>query len=309
MTIDEHVETFAGLPIVNFEPGGALPDVKGQAVRISLDYDAYSSGTRLTDILADLLQAPVAGDLRALIIGPWDYESSNDSAPLVELLTSAASRLPSLEALFLGDITVEEQEISWIQQSDISPLFVAFPRLKVLRVRGATGLEVGSIRHEALEELVFESGGLPRQIVRAVCEAELPNLRHLELWLGDSGYGWDGSVADLAPLLNGRLFPKLRTLGLKDSEIQDQVALAVATSPLLDRLEVLDLSMGVLSDDGARALLSTPGLRKLRRLDIHHHYVSAELCAQLAKMVPEVDASDEQDPGADGEDRYVAVSE
>ena len=44
-----------------------------------------------------------------------------------------ADRLPALEALFLGDITFEQQEISWIQQSDISPLFLAFPRLRVLR--------------------------------------------------------------------------------------------------------------------------------------------------------------------------------
>jgi hypothetical protein len=309
MAIDEHVETFAGRPIVNFEPGGALPDTQGHAVRVSLDYDAFSAGTRLTDVLAELLEARGAGDIRALIIGAWDFESSNDSAPIVELLTSAAGRLPALEALFLGDITVEEQEISWIQQSDISPLFVAFPKLKVLRVRGATGLYVGTIRHEALEELAFESGGLPRQILRAVSEAELPNLKHLELWLGDSSYGWDGSIADLAPLLDGQRFPKLRTLGLKDSEIQDAVAQAVAASPLLDRLEVLDLSMGVLTDDGARALLAAAGLHKLRRLDIHHHYVSEGLVAELAKVVPEVDASDVQDPGATGGDRYVAVAE
>jgi hypothetical protein len=67
--------------------------------------------------------------------------------------------------------------------------------------------------------------------------------------------------------------------------------------------------MGVLSDEGARALLAAPGLRKLRRLDIHHHYVSEELVAELAKVVPEVDASDVQDPGPAGGDRYVAVAE
>ena len=42
------------------------------------------------------------------------------------------------------------------------------------------------------------------------------------------------------------------------------------------RLKTLDLSMGVLSDVGAEALLAGQPLTHLRRLDLHHHFLSAK---------------------------------
>ena len=68
------------------------------------------------------------------------------------------------------------------------------------------------------------------------------------------------------------------------------------------------LSLGTLGDAGAQALLDAPALRRLGKLDIHHHYVSPQLVNLLKKAVKEVDASDKQEAGDDG-DRYVAVAE
>jgi hypothetical protein len=52
---------------------------------------------------------------------------------------------------------------------------------------------------------------------------------------------------------------------------------AVAGSPILGRLEALDLSEGTLTDEGAQVLLDTPGFRELKRLDLHHHFMSEDM--------------------------------
>jgi len=144
-----------------------------------------------------------------------------------------------------------------------------------------------------------------------VLGCDFPALEHLELWLGDSGYGWDGTVELLDPLLQGKLFPNLKYLGLRNSEISDEIAEAISTAPILERLEVLDLSMGTLGDRGADALLKAPALAKLKKLDVHHHYISDDRVRQLGNSVKELNAGDKQEPDDWGgeQHRYVAVAE
>lgn len=307
MTIGEHQTSFGGKPVKDYEGEGELEPRK-YAYRAAVDYDAIDEGRKLTDVLGQLLDARGADELEALLIGQWDYDSSTSSEAIVEQLCAAGDRLPKLRSLFLGDITFEEQEMSWIPQADISPLFTALPQLRELRVRGSAGLEVGTIVHDGLELLAFESGGLPRRILERVAHASLPALRHLELWLGDSNYGYDDGLAELGPILAGQAFPSLEYLGLKNAEVQDDVAKAVADAPVLDRIRALDLGMGTLSDEGATALLASPRVAKLERLAFAHHYVSDDLVKQLEALGPKVDASDRQEADQ-GEYRYVAVSE
>jgi hypothetical protein len=148
-------------------------------------------------------------------------------------------------------------------------------------------------------------------VTRAAIGADLPTLEHLELWLGTPEYGGDTAIADLEPLLSGTRFPSLRYLGLRDSAIADQIAFAIAQSPVLDRIRVLDLSLGTLGDEGAAALLASPLVARLEKLDIHHHYCSDETVARLRQLGIEVDVSEQEE--ADEDDgstwRYVAVGE
>jgi hypothetical protein len=86
------------------------------------------------------------------------------------------------------------------------------------------------------------------------------------------------------------------------------VAQAVAAAPLLERIEVLDLSLGTLGDVGAEALLASPVVKRLRRLDLHHHYISSPtIIARLANLGLDVDLSEVQTEGDYG--RYVSVGE
>lgn len=318
MSIYQHVTQFAGLPVRDWQPGEPLGDLARTAYRLGLGYQQTDSGTRWADLLGALLAEPDSAKLRALIAGPWDREGYvlTNSAPVVEALAAARDRLPDLRALFIGDIVSEESEISWIEQSDLSPLLLAYPNLEHLQIRGAGGngaslLSFGTPRHAHLTTLIVESGGLPTSVVRETVAGDLPALEHLELWLGEVQYGWDGTVDDLAPILSGEHFPRLRYLGLRDSAIADQIAAAVAVAPILERIEVLDLSLGTLSDEGALALYKSPAVRRLRRLDIHRHYCSEAMVAELQGLGIEVDASERQEPDIDGDEqrRYVAVGE
>src|SRR5207248_3315522 len=85
-----------------------------------------------------------------------DYDSEITSNDVIQLLASKKDRLSNLAAIYIGDITSEENEISWIHQSDLSPLLEAFPKLQLLRSRGGDGLEIKSPNHQNLRGLAIE---------------------------------------------------------------------------------------------------------------------------------------------------------
>lgn len=314
MTINENATHFAGKPIVEWPPEQAFKDPNQVAVRIRLSWEEADKGQHWVDKFASFLDVPWSSQIPNIVIGIWDptYSGENTSKQIVETLVSARDCLPTLKAIFFGDITYEECEISWINQTDVSPLLKAYPNLEHFRVRGAQGLSLGKLQHEQLKSLVVESGGLGSSVVQQVIEAELPNLEHLELWLGTPEYGGDVTIADLKQLLSGHVFPKLKYLGLRDSEIADKIAPAIADAPILERIQILDMSLGTLTDAGASALLASPAVGKLDKLDIHYHYCSNDMVKKLQGLGIEVDASNQRqtETGYDGKEyRYVAVGE
>ncbi|MFD0889802.1 leucine-rich repeat domain-containing protein, partial [Streptosporangium algeriense] len=216
---------YAGLPIV-WAPGSddgdaqRLPAPEAAAWRIGLDEDEGDIELDFRHFVATVDTTKVS----ALIVGNWGEPYEDDSSRIVGLLTEHAGRFPALRSLFLGAMSYEECEISWIQQSDVTPLLTAFPLLERLEVRGGEGLLFPPVRHGNLRVLRFETGGLPASVVRGVGDSDLPALEYLELWLGVRNYGGDATVADLGAILSGERLPALRHLGLQDSEIQDEIA-------------------------------------------------------------------------------------
>lgn len=308
MTFNDHVEQFAGKSVVSFGPESPISDPENAAYRVSVD--DYDDEEPMQDKFARLLADPAADQLTALVIGvwgPWEELFEYSSGQIVELLVAAAPQLPNLTGLFLGDITFEENEVSWIIQTDVSPFWDAFPKLEVLQIRGSNGLSLGKIEHAYLKSLTLECGGMPQNVIQEVAAAKLPALEYLELYLGTPNYGFDGSISDVESLLVPDKFPALKYLGLRDSEIADQVAAAVAKSPILDQLETLDLSLGTLGDEGGQALLDCPAVSNLKKLDLHHHYLSDDMMQQLKSLPIEVDVSEQESEGEYG--RYVSVGE
>ena len=178
MTIGEHATHFAGKPVVDWEPESGIQDPAGTNFRVSLSWDEAQEGQHWTDKFAAFLDDPAAGQVTGIVVGAGDwlvtFQRGGNSGPVVEALVAARDRLPNLQAIFLGDITFDECEISWIQQTDVSPLFDAYPALEHFCVRGADGLTLGALRHDRLKSLIIQSGGLPAAIVREVTAAQLP---------------------------------------------------------------------------------------------------------------------------------------
>ncbi|TMR07307.1 hypothetical protein ETD86_51800 [Nonomuraea turkmeniaca] len=231
--------------------------------------------------------------ITALIIGDcWNPGLANDRPDEVrDLLIERSAEFPALSALFFGEvIATETSKISWVAQSDVSPLLATFPRLSEFAVRGADHMAFQGIgafrlawnvpRHEGLRRLTLQSHRLDPVVVRSVLASELPALEHLELFLGSADN--DGArPADLAPLLSGSAFPALKNLGLRNGQDTDELVAALADAPITRRLAALDLSLGTLTDKGARVLLDTPIFRALDRLDLHHHYMSEEMTERV----------------------------
>lgn len=303
MTISAHVETFAGKPAKDYDSGKKI--TIANVYRLALDYGADKSFPELLD---EFLTTYGKSGPDALIVGSWG-ESQQGGAEMIHALVGAKDRMPNLKALFIGDITFEECEMSWINYGDVSELLPAYPELAEFRIRGTNSLDFGDVSHANLKSLAVESGGMASELIEQILGFDLPNLAHLELWLGDSGYGGIEDVEVLQPLLDGKPFPKLKSLGLRNSRIADDVAKAVAKSKLLDRLQMLDLSLGNMGDDGAKALLAQPKIKSLLSLDLHHHYFSDKTIAKLEALGIPVDLSEAEDSDTDPEDRYITVGE
>jgi hypothetical protein len=315
--INEYLTEFAGLPVEEFD-GETRTAPEPSEVAWHVGYTTAENGAQLRDFHDNFvlfLETVDTTQVTHLVIGWWEY----DYDP-VALLSEVADDLPNLRALFLGDILDWEQHISWIEQFDVTPLFEKYPSLEHFEARGGEGLRFEPMRHELLKVLRFESGALPAEAVQSVAGSDLPALEHLDLWLGAEDRGRTATLDDLQPILTGERFPALRRLGLQNADLQDEIAAAVASAPVVARLESLALSMGALSDRGAEALLTGQPLTHLKELDLHHAFLSEDMVARIGKALPGVslDLSDatgaapwlhERNRGWDSAGSYIAVSE
>jgi uncharacterized protein (TIGR02996 family) len=269
---------------------------------------------RPAQVLRALLDSPVSRFLQHLTLGITDerYPTSLNSGIAV---LRGHPQLETVRELFLGDFNYpEESEISWVTIGDISAVLAACPNLRSLHVCGAS-IELGdALIHPKLEHLKLETGGLPARAVQAVGRCWLPELRSLEVWFGRMDYGGDGSIEMLAPLMLGQGLPKLEHLALNNSEFEDDIAIALAKAPILDRLQRLGLAMGILRDRGARAILEAADrFRHLEAIDLDFNWLSAGMAERLQLALPAVhigrrneprELLPDEDEDEDDEDEY-----
>ncbi|MBX3074799.1 STM4015 family protein [Candidatus Obscuribacterales bacterium] len=314
MTINEHLIQFCGKPVVDFDTNKKIMDPQGEAIRISLNYSEYEDdGLYWEDKLDRLLADPLVEHLESLVIGPWEDVGSQDTEFIVELLVKYKDKLCGLRQMFFGDVIMEESECSWLDHGDISELWSAFPKLTHFAIRGAGGLTIGDGLGQCkdLRSFVLQCSGLPADVPSDLA-TKLPELEHLEIWLGEENYGAEYTIDSIDRLINGDYFPKLRYLGLKNAEKADEIAELIARSKVVSKLRVLDLSMGTLSDAGGEALLKCPHLKNLDYLDLHYHFMSDDMIKKFLSLGIKVNLDDKQE-GDREEDgtiwRFIAVSE
>ena len=120
MTISEYKTEFGGLTVKEWRPGSRISDTAA-VYRISVPYEV---GARegWPERFQQFLSEPLAGQVAGIIAGHW--QDGEDAEHVVSALVSAKGVLTELKALFIGEMTYDECEISWILQSDLSPLLV-----------------------------------------------------------------------------------------------------------------------------------------------------------------------------------------
>jgi uncharacterized protein (TIGR02996 family) len=133
-------------------------------------------------------------------------------------------------------------------------------------------LILGALDLPALTRAELRAGSMSPAAARAIATARWPKLASLEV-----GYGTRGArLADVAALLVRSDLPELRHLGLSSADLADRLPPLLAASPLLPRLQTLDLSTSTLTDAGARALASQrDAFHHLDVLDVRHNQLTA----------------------------------
>ncbi|HHO52488.1 MAG TPA: hypothetical protein ENK18_16880, partial [Deltaproteobacteria bacterium] len=249
----EHAEEFLG----PFAPGAELASSVALGWGLGFWRRAvlcHHDGDDLDELVRRVLEHPSARFLEQLVVRSGDEEpASVGRLPLRSAIEALLQRgpLPSLRAVALGDRP--EGHSSDVPVGELGGLWSIAPRLERLEVSGRAILLTRF--SERLRWLALHTAGLPRATLVGLGRARLPALQHLDLCLGAAVYGGTCTDVDLARLLAGDGLHSLRWLGLRNSELLDELPTLLAAGPLLQRLEVLDLSHGILTDAGACELI------------------------------------------------------
>lgn len=315
--IESHKEALFGEELIE-RMDYAPPELKvewhlGFVKAAMLKRGDYDSDTDVPGAMETFLALPVCRFIRGLTLGLVGWESDNDYTDVVAAIVKSG-RGKTLEHLFFGDFEYpDDTEMSWAPWGDFGALWAAVPNLKSFRVRGAGG-QFGTIDLPRCEAFTVETGGLSKQEVAAVASAKWPSLERLELWTGDANYNADSGVDDLLPLLEAANVPKLKHLGLRNSEYSDAFVGTLAKSKLLKQLKSVDLSMGTLSESGCQAILdNAAAFSHLDSLNLSECFVPESMFDALQKVCAGVNVNEQREPHDWGDDenggRYVAVGE
>ena len=306
--IYHNLSEFNGKPVVDFDITKGIEDPVAHCYRmraggyeeeypeVAEQFTAFANDER-------------AGEVTEFVIGCWDPNSYVTSEAVRDTVIREAAKLPNVEAIMFGDISFVEHDVFAIENVDPTALIDAFPKLVEYRERNGhpEPTRFAGLHHDRLKKLVVEGCALPATVVSNIIEADLPNLEHLDIWIGMKLRGGAGNVRSLDPLLDGTVFPKLEYLGLRNTAMTNKIVKALlkrsasGAPSILDRLHTLDLSLGVLKDQGAKALFENPAIQNLDRLILFHHFVSDAWVEKLKELPIEVDLAHHQEPDEDGD--------
>jgi uncharacterized protein (TIGR02996 family) len=311
--LQPYTQTLDRNPAVDEKAVDAFTWKLGFIERARLAFDYFSDETRgiipLERVLDLLLTHPSGKALRELVIGLNRQDPDCKYQPLLDVLAKRGA--PCLRLLHVGDYQYpDEIEISWTEIGRLDKVWRAVPRLETLILQGGA-IGLGALEHPTLKRVEIRTGGLPRAAARSIAAAKLPACEHLDVWYGDDDYGGDATWKDVAPLLTNGNLPSLRHLGLRNAVFTDELARALASSPLLPRLRTLDLSLGTLTTEGAKAMADRrAAFAHLERLDVSDNLLDSGGVRALRGLCKKVVIGEQREIEEWWEDdRYVAVGE
>jgi uncharacterized protein (TIGR02996 family) len=299
----------------------------GYIHRLRLSHNHYADSEfqgSLAEVLDLVLRHPSGRFLTEITFGFNNDPNEDDLQDLIDMLAKRAP--PTIRKLHFGDYKYaggglvgqagNDTEISWYSIGNLGKLWKAVPGLRTLITQGgssqsamAGGLQLGKIELPNLVHAEFRTGGLEKANARAIATAAIPSIEYLDIWYGDKYYGGDATVKDVELLLGRTDLPRLRHLGLMNSQFADALPGALATSKLLPQLRELDLSMGCMTDEGARELARhRQAFQHLDKLSVALNYLSKAGAAVLKGVAKTVDVGMQRDD-SDPEYRHPAVGE
>ncbi len=267
-----------------------------------------------------VFSSPLCAALEELKIGILHWDNSEQNVVLAEAGKHAWAK--DLLRLRLGDVGDASVDMDHHSVGDVGKVITKhFPNLESLHLHsgddygsnspfGIAGLELPK-----LKELTIETCAMSRKRMKSLTAAKLPALERLVVWFGERDRGANATLADVMPVWDGKLFPRLRHLGLCNTELVLDFIRLLPEGKIAKQLVSLDLSKGTLGDDGIPELAEAAAkFPALETLCVDDSWITPAGIKALKKAYPRVkiSAKDQQalvDPEDYGTDRYVRVSE
>lgn len=259
-TADGEVQVLRQAPV-----RGDLPPGAGEGMKPDRQVDLTepsSSGLSNADHLRAILRMDGADRIQRLCIDEKDHD-------LLEIVSVVAAEGPaSIEELSVGSPVA----YYWKYKSlgNCEPLFDL--SLRKLRLYGSH-FKLGYVDAPQLQELEVFAIAPRRQDVTALLRSNLPALHTLKLFLGPSNPDMlseddETTLEDLGPLLRAEVLTSLRSLGIQNWERATELCEALVASPLVSRIEHLDLSCSWFTDRGAAVLARAKDKLQLKSLNV-----------------------------------------
>lgn len=260
--------------------------------------------------LLTLLKNSKVSHIEAIKIEKYVRKSYTNKSiqDVVDLLVEKKNSLKNLQALFVGEFCETynvKYQTSKLDMCSIYPLIKAYPSLELLHIRGrmveedilknnSQLLQIRSVDgnsftpskalvHNHLKTLIVEAAEITEKNLTKICDLDLPSLEYFELWLG-RGKHYNINIDILAPILSGKSFPNLLFLAIRGTANTSEIAQAIAKSPILNKLTVLELTDGNLTNVGAITLLKTPAVNRLHTLDVSGNRINPGMLEQLSQL-------------------------
>ncbi|KAF0979750.1 hypothetical protein FDP41_000903 [Naegleria fowleri] len=267
-------------------------------------------------------------DFTEINFGPFDEYEMNGQLPkdYLDWISQNSDLLSNsrIRSLFFLDVHFSFCEVSWMKLGDLSKVLNTFPKLAHWTSMGSEQLQFSTAcSHSTLRSIVLISAGLSKPILKELFCMKLPNLCHLELFLGDDcrrDARQDFKPEFIQELLKSpkheHSFPSLDYLGLRNYQHIDAIAPSIFENPFSKRVRMIDISLGTLSDEGAKSFIEilkneekmNQKFLNLEILDVHNSYLSKEIVEELlnlSTMIVNVKPHKE----ADRRWRYVTLNE
>lgn len=269
--------------------------------------DDYYDEEVLETIVSDLEED---SNPKHLSIITWDscFEC-DDNEELLEYLVENHDKYKDIEYFTFGDMDYEVCEISWIEQGNYTEFFKKYNHIKGFSVQGTMTFELPVLDLPNLEILEIEGSGLKEDVLVNLSKSKLPNLKKLNIWFGDSGYGCEVEGENVKAFFETADFPNLVSLGMCNIEhgVFSDVLKSIFESKYISKIRALDLSKSVsMANDAEFLIENLEKAKELKYIDMYYNYILEEtaekLKAHCEKLGIEIDLSEAEDVDEDDED-------